>query len=261
MKNRYTLGIDVGSTASKCIVIKNGKEIMGKSLINFGTGTSGPMRAIEKILKETNLSMENMSSFVATGYGRNFVEEINFQMSELSCHALGAHFLFPNARTVIDIGGQDAKALNISETGMLINFVMNDKCAAGTGRFLDVMSRILEVDISELGSCSLLSTEKINISSTCTVFAESEVISQLSQNKNRNDIIKGIHRAVAGRVAGLVKRIGIKSDVVITGGLSSNSGLVGELEIELGCKIYTSPLAPFAGALGAALFGYIKIQK
>lgn len=261
MENKYTLGVDIGSTASKCIVIKNGKEIIGKSLVNFGTGTSGPLRAIDKVLEESNLSIEEMSSFVATGYGRNSVEGINFQMSELSCHALGAHFLFPNARTVIDIGGQDAKALNISETGMLVNFVMNDKCAAGTGRFLDVMARILEIDISELASCSLLSTEKVNISSTCTVFAESEVISQLSQKKNRNDIIKGIHRAVAGRIAGLVKRIGVKDVVVITGGLSPNYGLVGELEIELGCKIYTSPLAPFAGAIGAALFGYIKIEK
>lgn len=261
MRNRYTLGIDVGSTASKCIIIKNGKKIMGKSLINLGTGTSGPLKAIDEVLKKSNLSMKDMRSFVATGYGRNSIEGIDFQMSELSCHALGAHYLFPNAKTVIDIGGQDAKALNISETGMLINFVMNDKCAAGTGRFLDVMARILEINISELASCSLLSTEKINISSTCTVFAESEVISQLSKNKNRNDIIKGIHRAVAGRVAGLVKRIGVKENVVITGGVSPNYGLVGELEIELGCKIYTSPLSPYAGALGAALFGYIKIEK
>ncbi|MGL5054744.1 MAG: acyl-CoA dehydratase activase [Fusobacteriaceae bacterium] len=261
MENKYTLGVDIGSTASKCIVIKNGKEIIGKSLVNFGTGTSGPLKAIEKVLEESNLSIEEMASFVSTGYGRNSVEGINFQMSELSCHALGAHFLFPNARTVIDIGGQDAKALNISEKGMLVNFVMNDKCAAGTGRFLDVMAHILEVDISELASCSLLSTEKVNISSTCTVFAESEVISQLSQKKNRNDIIKGIHRAVAGRIAGLVKRIGVKNVVVMTGGLSPNYGLIGELEIELGCKIYTSSLAPFAGAIGAALFGYIKIEK
>lgn len=261
MKSIYTMGIDIGSTASKCIILKDGKEIVSKALINFGTGTTGPSKAIKKALEEGDISMKDLDSYVATGYGRNSIEGITFQMSELSCHAFGAHFLFPETRTVIDIGGQDAKALNISETGMLVNFVMNDKCAAGTGRFLDVMSRILEVDISELGACSALSTEKINISSTCTVFAESEVISQLSQNKNKNDIIKGIHRAVAGRVAGLVKRIGVKDMVVITGGLSPNQGLVEELEKELGCIIYTSPLAPFAGALGAALFGYKKIKK
>jgi predicted CoA-substrate-specific enzyme activase len=250
------MGIDIGSSASKCIIMKNGEEVIGKSVISVGTGTSGPDRVVKAALNDAGLEMKDMNFVIATGYGRNSITEATLEMSELSCHAYGTHFLFPDARTVIDIGGQDAKVLNISDDGSLINFVMNDKCAAGTGRFLDVMSRILEVDISELGLYSALSTKHVNISSTCTVFAESEVISQLSKAVHKNDIIKGIHKSVAGKVSGLARRIGLKANIVLTGGLAQNTGLVKELEDELGHKIQTSPLSQFAGALGAARLAY-----
>ena len=198
----YTLGIDVGSTASKCIMLKDGKEIVSKSLVSVGTGTSGPQRAIEEVLKNAGKTREDMDYTLATGYGRNSLEGIaDKQMSELSCHARGAYFLFPKVHTVIDIGGQDVKVLKI-ENGAMVNFQMNDKCAAGTGRFLDVMARVLEVNIEDLEKLSAESTKRIGISSTCTVFAESEVISQLAQGTDKRDIIAGIHRAIAGRVAG-----------------------------------------------------------
>ena len=177
------------------------------------------------------------------------------QMSELSCHAKGASFLFPEVHTVIDIGGQDVKVLHI-DNGAMTNFQMNDKCAAGTGRFLDVMARVLEVKVEDLGRLGAMSTKKVGISSTCTVFAESEVISQLSMGTDKCDIIDGIHRSVAHRVTGLAHRIGVVPDVVMTGGVAQNQGVVNALQEELGVEIKTSPLTQYNGALGAAIMAW-----
>ncbi|MEG1932288.1 MAG: (R)-2-hydroxyglutaryl-CoA dehydratase activase HgdC, partial [Pygmaiobacter sp.] len=204
----YTLGIDVGSTASKCVILENGKDIIAKSLIDVGAGTSGPQRAIDEVLESCGKTKEDMNYILATGYGRNSLLDLaDKQMSELSCHARGAYFLFPEVHTVIDIGGQDVKVLHIDQ-GVMVNFQMNDKCAAGTGRFLDVMARVLEVKVSELAGLGAQSTKRVAISSTCTVFAESEVISQLAQATDKCDIINGIHHSVASRVVGLARRVG-----------------------------------------------------
>ena len=257
----YTLGIDVGSTASKCIILKDGKEIVGKSLIDVGAGTSGPDRAINDVLADAKMQREDMNFTLATGYGRNSLEGIaDKQMSELSCHARGASFLFPNVHTVIDIGGQDVKVLHI-ENGNMVNFQMNDKCAAGTGRFLDVMSNVLEVKVQDLGKLGELAKKRISISSTCTVFAESEVISQLAQGTDKCDIIDGIHRAIASRVVGLVHRVGVSPQVVMTGGVAQNIGVVKALSDGLHTEIAVSPLTQYVGALGAALFAYKNATK
>lgn len=261
MSDIFTMGIDIGSTASKCIILKNGEEIKAKSKADAGTGTSGPERVINSVLNASNLKLNDMSFILATGYGRNTLQIANAEMSELSCHAYGAHFQFHSTRTVIDIGGQDAKVLCLDENGMLINFVMNDKCAAGTGRFLDVMTRVLEVKIEDLENLSSKSKKDIIISSTCTVFAESEVISQLASNADKCDIIKGIHRSAASRVGALAKRIGLKEAIVMTGGVAQNKGVVSALEDELNHKIYTFELAQYTGALGAALFAYKRVMK
>ena len=257
MSGIYTLGIDVGSTASKCIVLKDGKEIVAKSLIDVGAGTSGPQRAIEAVLNEAGMKKEDMAYTLATGYGRTSLMDgiADKQMSELSCHAKGATFLFPNVHTVIDIGGQDVKVLHI-DNGAMTNFQMNDKCAAGTGRFLDVMARVLEVKVEDLGRLGAMSRKKVGISSTCTVFAESEVISQLAMGTDKCAIIDGIHRSVAHRVTGLAHRIGVVPDVVMTGGVAQNEGVVKALQDELGCPIKTSPLTQYNGALGAALLAW-----
>ena len=260
MSDIITMGIDVGSTASKCIVLKNGKEIIGKALIPVGAGTSGPERVVKEIVETTGIKIEDMNYILATGYGRNSITFANQQMSELSCHAKGAHFLFPEVRTVIDIGGQDVKVMQI-ENGAMVNFQMNDKCAAGTGRFLDVMARVLEVKVSDLAMLGSHSTKRVAISSTCTVFAESEVISQLAQNTDKCDIINGIHHSVASRVVGLAHRVGVREMVVMTGGVAQNAGVVKALEEELGHTIHTSPLTQYVGALGAALFAYQKCLK
>ncbi len=261
MDNIYTLGIDIGSTASKCVMLRDGKEIISKSLIPVGAGTSGPQRAIAQVLENAGMTRDEMAYVLATGYGRNSLDGIaDHQMSELSCHAKGATFLFPGVHTVVDIGGQDVEVLQI-ENGVMTNFVMNDKCAAGTGRFLDVMARVLEVKVEDLGTLGSQSTKNVAISSTCTVFAESEVISQLAQETDKRDIINGIHHSVAARVAGLAHRVGVKELVVMTGGVAQNSGVVKALEEELGHTIHTSPLTQYNGALGAALFAYQRYLK
>lgn len=258
----YTMGIDIGSTASKSVILKDGKEIISKAVINVGAGTSGPGRVIEEVTKQAGLKREDIDCVLATGYGRNsLLEWADYQMSELSCHAKGANYLFPNVKTVIDIGGQDAKVLKVGPKGVLINFVMNDKCAAGTGRFLDVMAKVLEVKVSDLQELSAQSTVDVSISSTCTVFAESEVISQLAKGTKKEDIIRGIHRSVAGRVGGLAKRVGLEDDLVMTGGVALNGGVVLAMSEELGKEVKTSPLTQYTGAIGAALFAYQKIQR
>lgn len=257
----FTMGIDVGSTASKCVILKDGKDIVAKSLVPVGTGTTGPARAIAEVLQGAGMKREEMDFVLATGYGRNSLDGLaDMQMSELSCHARGATFLFPEVHTVIDIGGQDVKVIEI-ENGMMRNFVMNDKCAAGTGRFLDVMARVLEVKVEELGTLGDRSTKDVGISSTCTVFAESEVISQLAAGTDKCDIINGIHKSVAGRVGGLCNRVGVRDMVVMTGGVAQNHGIVKALQAQLQHEIHTSPLTQYNGALGAALFAYNKALK
>ena len=227
----------------------------------MGAGTSGPQRAINEVLEKAGMKREDMDYILATGYGRNSLEEFaDHQMSELSCHAKGAAFLFPEVRTVIDIGGQDVKVMRV-DNGAMTNFQMNDKCAAGTGRFLDVMARILEVDVNDLGTLGSQSTKYVGISSTCTVFAESEVISQLSKETDKRDIINGIHMSVAGRVAGLAHRVGVQDQVVMTGGVAQNIGVVKALEDQLGHTVHTSPMTQYVGALGAALFAYKRCTK
>jgi len=258
MNDIITMGIDVGSTTAKCVIMKNGNEILEKSLIPYGIGTTGPERAVQQVLDRSGFSLDDFSYIIATGYGRRICETADSEMSELSCHAKGARFLFPDAGTAIDIGGQDAKVMRIGSGGMLEDFVMNDKCAAGTGRFLDVMARILELNVEDLGKTGALSENPAEISSTCTVFAESEVISQLAQGTPRPDIIGGINRSVAVRVSGLAKRVGVVPQVVMSGGVAQNDGVRHALEKELGVEIYASPLSQYAGAIGAALFAFSK---
>jgi predicted CoA-substrate-specific enzyme activase len=260
MKEILTMGADIGSTASKVVILGDDGTILGKALIPVGAGTSGPRRAVAEALAACGKSLEDMGHICATGYGRNSMAEAQMEKSELSCHARGAAFFFPEARTVVDIGGQDAKVLQLAPGGSLLNFVMNDKCAAGTGRFLDVMARALEVDVGDLAGLGAQSRREVSISSTCTVFAESEVISHLANMADRRDIIAGIHRSVAHRVAGLVRRVGVVPRVIMTGGVARNAGVLKALEEAIGAPIATSPLAQFAGAVGAALFALDRLR-
>lgn len=256
----YTMGIDIGSSACKAVILKDADEIVGTFKVAVGTGTSGPDRAFEGVLNAANLSADQLDYILATGYGRNTFARADAQMSELSCHAKGAYYLFPDVRTVIDIGGQDVKVIQI-DNGAMVNFQMNDKCAAGTGRFLDVMAGILEVDVSDLAGLAEKSTKRIAISSTCTVFAESEVISQLATGEKKEDIVNGIHYAITARVVGLARRVGIRDRVVMTGGVAQNEGVVKALQDQLEHEVFTSPLSQYVGALGAALYAHSKAKR
>ncbi|MCC8061464.1 MAG: acyl-CoA dehydratase activase [Clostridiales bacterium] len=257
----YTLGVDIGSTTSKAVILKDGEEILASSIVIATVGTDGVTQVIRNVLDESGVKEEEIGCTVATGYGRQTYEGADYQVSELSCHALGIHHVFPGARTVIDIGGQDAKVLSLNEQGRMVNFVMNDKCAAGTGRFLDVMANILKLDISELETEAAKAEKVASISSTCTVFAESEVISQLASGTAIPDLVAGICQSVAVRVASLAKRVGIRADVCMSGGVAKNGGVREAMARELGVEILHDENAQLMGALGAALYGWDKVKS
>lgn len=256
----YTLGIDIGSTTSKCVLLSDGKEWIADALVVAGTGTEGPLLVQEEIMKKAGIIPEDISYTIATGYGRLTLPGADGEVSELSCHAKGIAAKYPKVRTIIDIGGQDAKVIRLNEKGRMMNFAMNDKCAAGTGRFLDVMANILHLDISDLEKEAKKSEKAVKISSTCTVFAESEVISQLANGAARPDVVAGICSSVASRTASLVKRIGVKEDIFMSGGVSRNGGVRLALEQEIGAKIYYSEASQMMGAFGAAIYAYEKYQ-
>lgn len=257
----YTLGIDIGSASSKAVIMKDGKDVVAAEVVQIGTGSTGPQRALEAALKTSGLTMQDISYTVATGYGRFAFKEADKQISEISCHAKGIYHLVPTARTIIDIGGQDAKAIKLDDKGGIKQFFMNDKCAAGTGRFLEVMSRVLETSLDKMAEQDEQATDTAPISSTCTVFAESEVISQLSNGTSKNNIIKGVHLSVASKACGLAYRGGVEKDVVMTGGVAQNAGVVRAVESVLKTDVIVAPNPQTTGALGAALFAYEATQK
>lgn len=252
----YTLGMDIGSTTSKCVLLKDGATIIAKALYVGGLGTQGPIDVKKALFEVTSVKPEDISVAAVTGYGRNKYKGCDLEISELTCHALGSHFIFPDVQTVIDIGGQDAKIIGLSPLGKMTNFVMNDKCAAGTGRFLDVMANILRIDISELEVFASQAIKPATISSTCTVFAESEVISQLANGETRENVIAGICNSVATRVSALARRAGIKEKVCMSGGVAKNGAVRMAMGNELETDILYDPLAQYFGAIGAALYAY-----
>jgi len=197
---------------------------------------------------------QEITSLVATGYGRERVLGATRTLTEITCHARGARAMVPAARTIIDIGGQDSKVIRLDEKGLVQDFIMNDKCAAGTGRFLEVMATRLEVGLDEFGKEWRRARGSAKISSTCTVFAESEIISLISTGMKRTVIVKGLCNAIAGRVVSMARRIGAEPVVVFTGGVSLNDGVRRALEDALSQKVVVPPMSQFMGAYGAALF-------
>ncbi|MBR0597849.1 acyl-CoA dehydratase activase [Sinanaerobacter chloroacetimidivorans] len=255
------LGIDIGSSSSKAALINHRKELVATSVVNMGTGTKGPEMVLENVLKIANISKEDIKYTIATGYGRITFQDANLQITEISCHAKGASFLMEDVATVIDIGGQDAKVIKIGEDGKVKNFVMNEKCAAGTGRFLEVMARVLNCKIEELSDLAEKSTNDIPISSVCTVFAESEVISQLASGAATEDVAKGAHVAIVKRIRGMCNRIGYEPLIAMTGGVALNSNIVKLMGEELGHLVVAAPYPQAVGSIGAAVFAYEKSNR
>ena len=247
-----TAGIDIGSITTKAAVMAEGK-IRGTKVIFTGyNAEQAGTKVYEELLKELGIEKFDVRRVVSTGYGRNSVKFMDKAMTEIICHGAGAHYLNPRARSVIDIGGQDSKAIILDEKGKGKNFAMNDKCAAGTGRFLEVMARALEVDLDGFGALSLRAGDPSRISSLCTVFAESEVISLISKGEKRENIIAGIHESIAARIAAMANRLRIAPLVVMTGGVAKNIGVVKALEKKIGMAVEVSEYAQVNGAIGAA---------
>jgi predicted CoA-substrate-specific enzyme activase len=262
--SKIAAGVDIGSTTAKCVTIVDDKIITGPIL---PTGAN-PSKAGEKALKETLIKLENPHAkkeyVVATGYGRINAPFANITVTEISCHGRGAHYLDPDIHTVIDIGGQDFKAIALGNGGKIIDFALNDKCAAGTGRFLEFASRlVLEVSLEEMGELSMKAKNPAEISSTCTVFALTEIVSLLAEGATKEDVIAGLHNAISQRVAVMAKKVGLKPAVMLTGGVSKNSGLKKSLSKELGINIYTSEkIDPqLVGALGAAIIAKSHLEN
>ncbi|MBY9007960.1 MAG: 2-hydroxyglutaryl-CoA dehydratase [Candidatus Lokiarchaeota archaeon] len=253
------IGIDIGSLATKIVLLDHNEKIIDwrsdRSTYDFKNVAHN---LFMDILTKNHLSRTDVY-VMSTGYGRNTIDFKNDRITEITAHARGVQYSFPQARSVIDIGGQDSKVIIISsKTGKVIDFQMNDKCAAGTGRFLEVMARTLEVPINEMGSLALKSKKPAAISSTCTVFAESEVISLFAQKVPKEDIAAGIHQSIAKRVAGMSKRIGVAPELVFCGGVAKNIAVKKHLELELGFEILCPKDPQLTGALGAALIALDK---
>ena len=258
----YTAGIDVGSTQTKGIIINDRQEIVSRVLIDTGAYvTRAAERCFDEALKQPGLRREDVAYVVGTGYGRYKVTFGDTQITEISCHARGASYIFPGTRTVIDMGGQDAKGIKVGEGGEVKDFVMNDKCAAGTGRFLGNAADVLSLSLDEIGTLSLKAKYPVRLTTVCTVFVESDIMSYLAQGKKVEDILGGVHSAIAARTISLVRRVGIEEEVTFTGGVSLNIGMVRALEDKLGMKLNVSPESHFTGALGASLFALERVSK
>jgi len=241
----YFVGIDVGALSTEAMVLNASGEVAGYSIIETGANsTHAAEEALAKALVEGGIGRNQVKGTVATGYGRVSVPFADKRVTEISCHALGAYQLFPDTGTVIDIGGQDSKVIQVGEGGKVLDFTMNDKCAAGTGRFLEVMAIKLQVPLDEMGGLSLRAGREVPISSVCTVFAESEVVSLVAHNHPKEEILRGLHRAIVNRVWTMVKTVGVHGAVA----------MLMEEKLEQPVNLYKEPQV--VGALGAALLAW-----
>ena len=254
MLTRYSAGIDIGAITAKVAILSDDQELVASVVVPAGYNRlAAAEQVLAMALERAGLERSDLARVAATGYGRVQVPDADRMVTEITCHARGAHWLFPEVGTVIDIGGQDSKGIATGRNGKVLDFVMNDKCAAGTGRFLEVMAHALEVDLDKFGALSLGVKRRAKISSTCTVFAESEVVTHIASGVPREEIIAGIHESIAARVVSMVRRIPLRDAVVLTGGVVQNAGVVQLLEEKLERPVVVPSLAQVAGAIGAAL--------
>jgi len=256
----YAAGVDVGSTQTKAVVIDESRRIVGRALTDTGANViRAAQNAYETALADAGVREEEVEYVVGTGYGRYKVTFGNRQVTEISCHGRGAAHMFPGTRTVLDMGGQDTKAIRVSPDGEIEDFCMNDKCAAGTGRFLGAASAALEIPLPELGPTALRAERAVKISTTCTVFAESEILSWLGKGRKVEEILLGVHQSIASRSIGLLRRVGIDPEITFTGGVARNEGMIRTLERGLDARLNVSEDSHYMGALGAALFALDSI--
>lgn len=263
----YFLGVDIGSLTVKAVLVDTGQQVRRRGVVPAGYGGQEAAETlIQRLLGESNIAAAEVAYTVVTGYGRVRFAAANAlvspkameEVSEISCHARGAFHLNPAVRTVIDIGGQDSKAVRLDSRGRVIDFAMNDKCAAGTGRFLEVMAAALGVPLAEFGRLALQSKGPVTISSTCTVFAESEAVSHIARGAMRQDVAAGLLQAIASRVLGLAARVGLEPAIMLSGGVALNEGVVAALAKQSSQPIAVPSDPQTVGALGAALYALQK---
>lgn len=254
-------GIDIGSLSTEVVVLEKGK-VLAEIIIPTGANSKvAAEKAMQKALEESGLSLDNLQYIIATGYGRVSTPFAQEKVTEITCHGRGAFYLDPKVRTVIDIGGQDSKVIRLNSRGKVVDFVMNEKCAAGTGRFLEVMAQALEIDLSEMSRLASLAKKAVTISSMCTVFAESEVVSLIAEGYPLEEIVRGIIVSIVERTLSMANRVGVEETVMMTGGVAKNAAIVKELQERLGVQV-TVPLEPqIVGALGAALLAEETLEK
>lgn len=254
-----TVGIDIGSLSTKSAILNEKMEVVAHDVVfTGGNNKESAQLTFENVLHKANLTKDDVDFIVTTGYGRENVVFSDKYVSEITCHAKGMHLLKPHVRTILDIGGQDSKAISIDENGRVLNFMMNDKCAAGCGRFLDIIAKALSVKLEDLGDISKEATETAKISSMCTVFAETEVVSLVAVGTPAPNIIKGVHESVISRAVTLLKTVGINFPLAMSGGVAKNSGIIRALEDSLEREVEVTDYPQVMGAIGAAYIGQIS---
>ena len=250
------MGIDFGSTTAKAVILDLGGRMLSSQVAHMGAVSGeGVAAAIAGALDAAGLAQADIGRTVATGYGRRMLDIADKNYTEITCHARGAVAMVPQARVVIDIGGQDSKVIAVDAQGLVMQFTMNDRCAAGTGKFFEVLARAMEIELEDMGALALQAQQSLKISSMCATFAETEVISLLAEGQSKADILGGVHAAVATRTVGLVGRVGRKGPIVMTGGVAHNQAAVHYIEKALGEALILPEAPQIAGALGAALIG------
>lgn len=256
----YTLGVDIGSVFSKAVICVD-QEIKAYAILpSGGNFKEASQRVIEDALNKAHISMEEISLTIATGYGAQNISSSSSVITDISCIGKGIINIFPRVRTILDIGGQFSKVIKMDEDGRIINFILNEKCAGGSGRFLQVIAHLLHIDIEEIGPLSLKSQSPVNFNTGCAVFAESEAISRISEGASKEDILAGVHRAMAFKIINLVERAGLVNDCALTGGGAKDVGLVKMLEEGLGMPIFVSKEPQIVAAFGAALIAQENIR-
>jgi predicted CoA-substrate-specific enzyme activase len=258
----YVMGIDFGSTTTKTVILDLKGRMVASCVESQGSiSAEGSRASMAGALAQAGITQNDVARAVSTGYGRRMIEVADQSYTEITCHARGAIAMFPEARLVIDIGGQDSKVISVTSDGLVQQFAMNDRCAAGTGKFLEALARAVQVPVEEMGALAMSATEKLVVSNMCATFAETEVISLLAEGKSKPDVLGAVHAAIASRTAGLVARVGNRNPIVMTGGVAKNYAAVHYIEQALNAKMLIAPDPQIAGALGAALFALDEVAK
>jgi len=257
----YFAGIDVGSLSTETVIIDDQGKILSYDISSTGANSRvAGERSFRQALERAGISPVDLHFTVVTGYGRISLPFADKTVTEITCHGRGAYWLFPGTRTVLDIGGQDSKVIRVADDGRVVDFAMNDKCAAGTGRFIEVMARALEIGLDDMGPLSMKSKQDITISSMCTVFTESEVISLVAQARPTEDIVNGIHNAICNRLFAMLERVGVVPEVTMTGGVAKNAGITEKIRQRVGGSLNVPEEPQIVGALGAALVARVCME-